>query len=365
VINKFIIQIVPQLPPAINGVGDYALNLARQLRQDWGIETDFIVGDPHWQGSSIIEGFKIKTVNNRTAKALTLLLSNNSNETIPILLHYVGYGYQKRGYPFWLTQGLEECKKKQLSSQILTMFHEVSAFSPYPWHSSFWLSEIQKYIAFKLTKLSNHCLTSNEIFANSIIKLNEHNDKKLIILPVFSNIGEPKNIPSLRQRDRHLVIFGSRNSRIQVYQECLTGLLKSCQCLKITEIYDIGISTGINFAEVLKIPVIEKGVLPTQEISQILLNSVAGFINFPPADYLAKSTIFAALCAHGVLPIISTGSDLCRDGLQVEKNYKMMNSQTGLFTIEEGQAIAEQAYIWYKQHNLSAQARIFAGLLVD
>lgn len=31
--QQTIIQIVPRLPPAIDGVGDYALNLARQLRK--------------------------------------------------------------------------------------------------------------------------------------------------------------------------------------------------------------------------------------------------------------------------------------------------------------------------------------------
>lgn len=47
-----IIQIVPQLPPAINGLGDYALNLARQLRQDFAIETHFVVGDHSWTGAT-------------------------------------------------------------------------------------------------------------------------------------------------------------------------------------------------------------------------------------------------------------------------------------------------------------------------
>ncbi len=40
-----VIAIVPRLPPAIDGVGDYALNLARQLRKDFNIHTHFIVGN--------------------------------------------------------------------------------------------------------------------------------------------------------------------------------------------------------------------------------------------------------------------------------------------------------------------------------
>jgi hypothetical protein len=37
-------QIIPRLPPAIDGVGDYALSLARQLRHDYDIDTHFIIG---------------------------------------------------------------------------------------------------------------------------------------------------------------------------------------------------------------------------------------------------------------------------------------------------------------------------------
>jgi hypothetical protein len=36
-----IIQVVPMLPPAIDGLGDYALNLARQLRREFNQETHF------------------------------------------------------------------------------------------------------------------------------------------------------------------------------------------------------------------------------------------------------------------------------------------------------------------------------------
>jgi hypothetical protein len=39
-----IYQIVPRLHPRIDGVGDYALSLARQLRHDYGIDTHFIIG---------------------------------------------------------------------------------------------------------------------------------------------------------------------------------------------------------------------------------------------------------------------------------------------------------------------------------
>ena len=91
----FTLQIVPKLPPAIDGLGDYALNLARKLRQNFGIETHFIVGDPQWVGENCIEGFPVSQVSTHSAQTLLTLLSNTHSATV--LLHYVGYGYAKIG----------------------------------------------------------------------------------------------------------------------------------------------------------------------------------------------------------------------------------------------------------------------------
>jgi len=68
-------SIVPRLPPAIDGVGDYALNLARQLRKDFNIQTHFIVVNPIWQGASEIEGFPVTHICDRNANKLVELLN--------------------------------------------------------------------------------------------------------------------------------------------------------------------------------------------------------------------------------------------------------------------------------------------------
>ena len=100
-----VISIVPRLPKAIDGVGDYALNLARQLRKDFNIQTQFIVGNPEWKGELEIEGFSISQVIDSNSNQLTALLE--CDRTSPVLLHYVGYGYAKRGCPVWLVDGIQ------------------------------------------------------------------------------------------------------------------------------------------------------------------------------------------------------------------------------------------------------------------
>src|SRR4051812_530316 len=102
---RSIVQIVPKLPPAINGLGDYALNLARQLRKDLGIDTQFIVGEPTWEGKREIEGFPIHQIERHSNKALEDLLQKISSDKL--LLHYGSYAYAKRGCPTWLINGLK------------------------------------------------------------------------------------------------------------------------------------------------------------------------------------------------------------------------------------------------------------------
>ncbi|WP_035139887.1 hypothetical protein [Fischerella sp. PCC 9605] len=362
-----ILQIVPQLPPSVNGLGDYALNLARQLRREYNIETHFIVGTPNWQGASSIEDFPIQKVETDSAEALLSLLFSDSNQstsasTVPILLHYVGYGYAKRGCPIWLVKGLELWKSKTANSHLVTMFHEVYA-SGTPWTSAFWLSPLQQNLAGRLLKLSDRCLTSKQNYAEILYQLVRSKQGSITSLPVFSNIGEPEVVLPLAKRTRRLVVFGHRNSRSQVYQECRPALEQICQALKIEEICDIGVPTDLELSEINGIPILEKGITEATEISKILLDSVAGFLNVPPPAYLAKSGVFAAYCAHKLISCMIGSSTVLIDGLQSGKHYWSTGDQSRLLSLELGQEIADNAYSWYQTHNLSAQARIFAKYL--
>lgn len=358
-----VIQIIPQLPPSINGVGDYALNLARQMRKDYQIETTFIVGDRYWEGAIAIEDFPIKKVETNSAEALLSLIYNNSSQLvstprIPVLLHYVGYGYAKRGCPVWLLKALERWKIKNINSFLVTMFHEVYA-SGQPWTSAFWLSPLQQNIAGRLLKLSDRYLTSKQSYAEILYKLARVKQGSITSVPVFSTVGEPEYFPPLAERTRRLVVFGNRNAKLQVYQQCHAGLAQICQALEIKEIFDIGVSTGLNLSKINGIPIVEKGVTQAPEISKILLDSVAGFLNFPPPPYLAKSSIFAAYCTHRLIPCMVSFSTTPIDGLQTGKHYWSVDSQSNHLCLETGQEIADNAHVWYQTHSLTMQAKIF------
>lgn len=351
-----IIQIIPQLPPSVNGLGDYALNLARQLRQDFDIETHFIVGDPSWTGARQIEDFSISKV---TAHKPSNLLSILANYSSTILLHYVGYGYAKRGCPKWLVDGLQIWRTANSQRRLVIMFHEIYAFGPV-WTSSFWLSSLQKNLAARLTKVSDRCLTSMQKYAEILHHLSQNQQNFITNVPVFSTIGEPQFFPPLAKRSRQLIMFGRQHNRLQVYQHSLKALKQVCQALAIEKIYDIGIPTGLNLSKLTQIPIVEMGVMQAEDLSNLLLQSIAGFCMVPPSEFLAKSTIFAAYCAHGMIPISTRASSNIIDGLEASKHYWVVDDYSQQISLDVAQKIADHAHAWYQTHSLSIQAKIFA-----
>ncbi|MBD2503647.1 glycosyltransferase family 1 protein [Anabaena azotica] len=359
-LNHQIIFIVPRLPPAVDGVGDYALNLAKQLRQDFGIVINFVVGDPNWSGEASVEGFAVKQVADCSRAALSELLPSNQHPTT-VLLHYVGYGYARRGCPVWLVEGLEYWRKAVTKGQLVTMFHELYAFGSI-WTSQFWTSPVQRNLAARLVRLSDRCLTNKQGYADIINKLGQGKHSTIPALPVFSNIGEPKHITSLLERSRSLVVFGSPGSRSRVYLNSQLALQRTCLELEIDEILDIGPPLDYKIDAVNAIPVVCMGVKSAQEISNLLLNSLVGFFNYH-TQYLAKSTIFAAYCAHGLLPIGMSYKGQDVDGLEAGKHYWLADKYLQTMNLSTGQIVADNAYAWYQKHQLSVQAHTFMNCL--
>ena len=359
-----IYSIVPQLPPAIGGVGDYALNLARQLRQDFHLETHFIVSDPAWSGAPHLQGFPVSQVTVQSSnQLLSLLLSDRTSVVTTVLLHYVGYGYAKRGCPLWLVDGLYCWRSEDNNCKLVTMFHEIYAFGP-PWTSSFWLSPAQRNLAARLAQMSDRCITSKKLYADSIYKLSRGKQTQISTLPVFSNVGESDQAPSLANRTPRLVIFGGRQKRLRLYQNALKQLNAACQFLKIEEIIDIGPPIKMTLSQIDGVPIEKMGQLSTSAIREVLLDSVVGFFDYP-TDFLAKSTIFAAYCAYGLLPVsVDNPSNKSEDGIKAGKHYWTLDYRAKNWDLErEGQAIADNAHAWYQTHTLSMQASVFASSL--
>ncbi|MCC5637247.1 glycosyltransferase family 1 protein [Nostoc sp. CHAB 5844] len=355
-----IIQIVPQMHPATSGVGDYAIALARQLHQDFGIITSFIVGDPNWNGATEVEYFPIRKVGNRSPKALISALEEIADSSISIVIHYVGYGYATRGCPFWLVDGLRQWQTRESKAILVTMFHELYAAGYSIWSSAFWTEPLQKYLIARLVSISDRVITNKPEYGKILKELCPGKNQHIPILPVFSNVGEPETILPLAERKQRLVVFGGAGNRFNVYQQSISALKRVCRELNIQEIIDIGPPINQSIPKINDLTVVELGQQPAEKVSEILQNSWVGFFYYP-LDFLTRSTIFAAYCAHGVIPVGTSyyawGKE--QDGLEENKHYWIVDNQNDRLSLSMGTIIAKNAYKWYQEHNLVTQAKCF------
>jgi hypothetical protein len=423
-----IIQIVPRLTPAIDGVGDYTFLLAKQLRAAHDIDTQFVVCDPNWenaetlnpenlkseggsekaeirnenpnnspdfqppssrsgegkpatgepstihfQPSTVLDGFAVHQLEERSAEELLRVLSRPGMPQT-VLLQYVGYGYQKRGCPVWLVRGLEKWRKQkaeinndeepdtsQLSQfpisalpNLVTMFHELYATGPVL-RSSFWTSPVQRWIAKSLARMSGHCFTNLNIYGRVLIKFNAGKESRVTVLPVFSNVGEPEHLPDWNVRQPRMIVFGSAVQRRKVYFEYAADLEKACQAMGLEEIVDIGAPFEI---PQLSVRVSQRGILPASEVSREMLAARAGFFAYPAA-YLGKSGVFAAYAAHSLVAVtFETNWMRNKDGLKIGKHYLRSNEINDC----DAEKIAIHMHHWYREHGAKRQADCYASV---
>src|SRR5678810_145091 len=89
-----VLQIVPQVPGSFDGVGDYALNLARVLSAYHGISTTFLVAAAGPAESR--DNYRV--ISGLDSSATPALARDHQH----VILHYANYGYQGRGVPLRL-----------------------------------------------------------------------------------------------------------------------------------------------------------------------------------------------------------------------------------------------------------------------
>jgi hypothetical protein len=351
-----LVTLVPRLPPAIDGVGDYAFKLASQLREEFGVTTRFIVADPTWHRNDETASWSIAALPERSASALVAALADATT----VMLHYVPHGYAPKACPRWLVEGLEYWHAKTPNARLTTMFHELYALDWHrPWSSDFYLSPVQQRLAVRVARLSDAALTSTAPYRLRLRQLSGGKHRNVPVLPVFSNVGEVSHEQRLSDRQPRLVIFGQRHSKRLIYEQSGPLLRLVCQTLGIAEIWDIGPTTGIAPSNLGGVPITELGLLSEAEIGDRLTQAMAGFLNYDPRR-LGKSGIFAAYCAYGLLPINQRRIVHPVDGLVAGLNYWVPTVAT---EHQELSAIAQQAQTWYQSHSLAAQAKAFIQCL--
>jgi hypothetical protein len=358
-----ILQIIPSPPNCADGVADYALLLATQMLTDAQIKTQFLIFRIDLEvETSIVNGFPLMRLPDHQPQSL---YSSVPGDIKVIILHFSAYPYfntSLRGIfgkdtPFWFANALKSLVQDR-KIKLIVMFHELPKLH---WKQFFFfnfLNPIHSSVSRRLAKISDTIIT-NSTYQQAM--LSKWSDKSVTKVQIFSNMGEPEIVPLLTDRQRRLIIFGGP-ARTRIYQKHFPALMKSCKLLGITEIYDIGPPVAVPEYSDTGIKLIQKGFLSQPEISELLLTSFAGCLDyFRCPGGLGKSGVFSAYCAHGLVPILTEYDASETEEIYINQNYLVLGSKLENLSTAQLQAVADKAHKWYQNHALPKIAQIFSS----
>jgi glycogen(starch) synthase len=403
-----VLHLVPRLPPSPDGVGGYAQALAGGLAER-GVVSSFLATAPDGHGAHESTGAAARggpedpgvgpgeILVERSAAALAERLAASGAGIVWV--HYVNYAYQRRGCPAWLVDGVARWRAAVPGRRLVTYFHEVYASGP-PWRSSFWLGPLQRRLAARLLAASDGAATSLALYRRLLERLRRPMRwaaspaapgrrepaarPPILVLPVLSTLGEPATVPVFAAREpRTLVVFGGAGNRARAWGAGRDALGAACRALAIDKILDLGppLPPGELPAWLGGVPVLALGALPPAQASAALLTCCAGFLAYPP-PLLAKSTVYAAYCAHGLLPVCTWPGRAAGDPRERPPCWDPAaapllsdtagRTDPGAAADPAGHAdaaalaaLASHALAWYRGHDLAHQSAAFHALLEE
>src|SRR6266496_164882 len=194
-----LIQIVPMLPTATCGVGDYALAVARVLRVEFGVDTVFLVANSRGESAGRVEAFATMRLESCSKEFLAeaLCAATQGVEQPSVLLHLSPYGYSRQGCPYWILQGLRRWKRQKQTGRLVTMFHELYSGGP-PWRKAFWFGPAQRVVVGGLARESETAVTNVHLARTRLESMDRYKRGTVEVLPVPSTVGEPASPSALR-----------------------------------------------------------------------------------------------------------------------------------------------------------------------
>jgi hypothetical protein len=285
----------------MDGVGDYALALARGLRDEHGIDSVFVAQET--EAKHKIDSFHIFALQEFSRARIAHETCNG------IILHYVNYGFQKRGVPVTLVSLLKTLRH-QCGGALLVIFHELFASGP-PWRSEFWLQPLQKRIARNLAKLADAWMVSCESMRDQLERLSAGSNA--LVQPVTSTWGEPVLTgPQLRDRDPHCWVICGGTALVERSLRSFLRISMPADCAP-RKVFVIGGAPNSHVRALMNAPSnftaeYFPAISPADAAAMFRAAAFAWLdyldSNDVPADVLLKSSTFNALCAHGIVTVM-------------------------------------------------------------
>jgi hypothetical protein len=307
-----IVQIAPQLPPAMDGVGDYCWLLWKHW-PDSEAHFDFVVLH-HTESTPENNAAPVETIS-PSAKSLHEALDRSGAETA--VLHYVGYAYQPKGMPLWLPPALERWRSERSDRRLVTMFHEMYATSS-PLRSPFWVKPWAQQIMQRLVNASDAWVTSCSRYFDWLVNEFHAEPNRGTLLPIAPNVpsapeaDEERLWPLDFGRGLRVAVFGLPNTRLGTlrrHQGFLSTLVRAGLMESISLIGKSDVSRG----HTKKLAELQRAIggewrtqfdLPSAQAAEAIAACDIGCVA-NDVSTLTKSGVFAAFATNAVVCIAS------------------------------------------------------------
>jgi len=329
--------------------------LAHELKAGFGIDSAFVILNSSQQCS-----LPYAAIYCPPTGLLESCLELTRGRSGAMLVHVSGYGYSRDGAPALLADALETARASG-QFRAAAYFHETLA-TGWPWTSAFWHTGRQKSALRRI-------VAQGELIVTSLERQGEWLDPEsrklggppIELLPVFSPAGETDAPVPFLQREEVMLVFGLAATRQWSYQQ-LAAAGNLVNRLGIQEILDVGPECN-HPPDVNGIRVKRIGLLPAEDLPGAFSQARFGFVPHP-WFCLAKSSVFAAYCAQGTIPVLAKPFPAEADGLR--EGVHVVTPRTADAVRGAGwEACSRAAWSWYMTHRLRVHAERYAKWMGD
>jgi hypothetical protein len=348
--RPLLIQVVPRLIPGHCGVSDQAVSLARELKDAFAIDSAFVVLNSNQRSD-----LPYPVAHCPPSQLLENCLKLTEGKPGATLIHMSGYGYSADGAPTLLADSLETVRGSG-QFRIAVFYHELYASGP-PWKSVFWHLRRQQKALRRIIAQSELNAASTGLRAEWLgHQSRKQRGSSVELMPVFSAAGEADSPRPFGERNAVMLVFGQAGTRRVAYRK-LGAAGKLGSTLGIQEILDVGPECDCP-SEVNGIRVRRMGLVPAAHLPEIFSRAQFGFVT---TDWfcLGKSSVFAGICAHGVIPVLTGPFPKQADGLR--EGMHVVTPRTAEAARASGwETCSRAAWNWYNGHRLHAHAELYA-----
>lgn len=316
----------------------------------------YVVTDPANPHDPAVDGFPKQIVSAGDEAALRREL-DDLGPSGSVLLQYGQYDYDDRGHPAALIQALTRWRAASDERRLGIMVHEI--WLPSLVRRREWTIYLRQYFgARRLFRRADAVFVNNRRSAEKIRRLRGRPADAL--LPVFSNFGEPVlDAAAVSARDQgRWVVFGSAG-RILRSLRSFSSSFSSSSSRSVTHLSVLGGKPSDEIRALLAalpIPSDYRPDLASDELSAALLGETWSFMDYDDGlsaepSLLFKSGVFAAMLAHGVVPVLAEDcGPLVVDGERLPGLLSWADGAAGFPSADKRTRLALSNRGWYDQH---------------